>query len=91
MILNYSNEIIEKQITALHALQCKSVESGFFADIEIAEKTLKMQLAVKPINQGSWKACPTCSQGIGVNNETKNPMAKRYCYHCGQKLDWEVK
>jgi hypothetical protein len=55
---------------------------------DIAIKALEKQIAKKPINQATWKACPTCEQGIGINGKTFNPMAIAYCYHCGQKLDW---
>jgi RNA polymerase-binding transcription factor DksA len=43
----------------------------------------------KPISQSAWKACPTCEQGIGVTPRTINPKAINYCYHCGQKLEWD--
>lgn len=56
--------------------------------LHIAKEALEKQIPLKPIKQATWKACPTCKQGIGVNDKTPNPKAKEYCYHCGQKLDW---
>jgi len=56
---------------------------------ENAIKVLQKQIPKKPIQRISWKSCPLCGQGIGVNNETVNPKTIEYCYHCGQKLDWE--
>lgn len=60
-------------------------ESAMF----MAIKALEKQVARKPINQSTWKACPICKQGIGVNSNTPNPRAIEYCYHCGQKLNWD--
>jgi hypothetical protein len=56
---------------------------------EMAIKALEKQMPKKPINQSTWKECPTCTQGIGIDNDTPNPKAIEYCYHCGQKLDWD--
>jgi len=55
----------------------------------IALTALEKQVPKSPIIQVTWKACPICNQGIGVNNKTPNPKAIAYCWHCGQKLDWD--
>lgn len=55
----------------------------------LAISALEKQVPEKPINQSTWKACPACTQGIGVDNNTPNPKAIEYCFHCGQKLDWD--
>ncbi|HBQ85196.1 MAG TPA: hypothetical protein DD811_01745 [Syntrophomonas sp.] len=52
-------------------------------------ETFDKQMPKKPINESTWKACPTCTQGIGVDSNTPNPRAIEYCFHCGQKLDWD--
>jgi hypothetical protein len=57
-------------------------------ETEILLNAIEKQLPKKPINQSVWKSCPTCEQGIGVTPRTINPKAIGYCYHCGQKLDW---
>ena len=56
---------------------------------DLAIEALEKQVPQKPINQSTWKACPVCEQGIGVTRKTPNPRAKEYCFHCGQKLDWD--
>jgi hypothetical protein len=63
-------------------------ENEFSEHMDTAIKALEKQIPKKPINQSTWKACPTCKQGIAVDNKTPNPRARQYCYHCGQKLDW---
>lgn len=66
-----------------------------FAKFDIERlKSLVIQLKEKdipkkPISQSAWKACPTCEQRIGVTPRTINPKAINYCYHCGQKLEWD--
>jgi hypothetical protein len=68
---------------------CKG-KSALKQAIELAASALEKQIPKKPINQSTWKACPTCTQGIGVDSNTPNPKAIEYCFHCGQKLDWTI-
>lgn len=67
----------------------KSIKLVYGETIDLAIRSLKKQVPKKPIDQATWKACPTCNQGIGVDSKTPDPKAKAYCYHCGQKLDWD--
>lgn len=81
---------ISESIEAMGTMKLdKSISLVYGKDIELAIKSLKKQLPKKPINQSTWKACPACNQGLGVNNKTPNPKAIAYCFHCGQKLDWD--
>ena len=56
---------------------------------EMAIQALKKQIAKKPVkseNQvvryANTYCCPICNLGITGTNIAK------WCYHCGQKLDW---
>ncbi|SHF55985.1 hypothetical protein SAMN02745133_02973 [Desulforamulus putei DSM 12395] len=81
---------ISESIEAMGTMKLdKSISLVYGKDIDLAIKSLKKQVPKKPIDQSTWKACPTCNQGIGVNNKTPNPKAIAYCFHCGQKLDWD--
>jgi hypothetical protein len=84
-----TNRVCEA-LEALGALKLdKSVQLIYGEDIDLAIKALKKQIPKKPINQSSWKACPVCTQGISVTKKTPSPSAVEYCFHCGQKLDWD--
>lgn len=55
----------------------------------IAIKALKKQIPKKPIKSKEQKIryvntyyCPTCNLGFTGFNIAK------WCYHCGQKIDW---
>ena len=57
--------------------------------IEIAIQALEKQIPKKPIKSENQVVryvntyyCPTCELGITGTNIAK------WCYHCGQKLDW---
>jgi len=79
-----SDEIIEECAGVLKA-ELTTQKRHFIT----ALKAMGKQVPKKPISQSTWKACPACTQGIGVDNNTPNPKAIEYCFHCGQKLDWE--
>lgn len=57
--------------------------------LDIAVKALEKQIPKKPIKSKEQKIryvntyyCPTCNLGFTGFNIAK------WCYHCGQKLDW---
>lgn len=60
--------------------------------IDIAIQALEKQIAKKPIKRDvqairyvNTYYCPVCQLGITGTNIAK------WCYHCGQKLDWSGK
>lgn len=57
--------------------------------VDVAIKALEKQIPKKPIKSKEQKIryvntyyCPTCNLGFTGFNIAK------WCYHCGQKLDW---
>ena len=65
-------------------------ECSIFAEaLGIAIQALEKQIPKKPIKSENQVVryvntyyCPTCELGITGTNIAK------WCYHCGQKLDW---
>lgn len=67
---------------------CKFTEDNYKAN-EMAIQALKKQIAKKPVKSENQVVryantyyCPICNLGITGTNIAK------WCYHCGQKLDW---
>ena len=67
---------------------CKFTEDDYRAN-EMAIKALEKQIPRKPIKSEKQVVryvntyyCPICNLGITGTNIAK------WCYHCGQKLDW---
>ena len=67
---------------------CKFTEDDYKAN-EIAIQALEKQIPKKPVKSENQVAryvntyyCPICNLGITGTNIAK------WCYHCGQKLDW---
>lgn len=67
---------------------CKFTEDDYKAN-EMAIQALKKQIAKKPVKSENQVVryantyyCPICNLGITGTNIAK------WCYHCGQKLDW---
>ena len=57
--------------------------------MNITVDALEKQMPKKPIEDGYYDlpcACPNC--GSNVANEADNDYQFKYCYHCGQALDW---
>ena len=57
--------------------------------LDVAIKALEKQIPKKPIKSENQVVryvntyyCPTCELGITGTNIAK------WCYHCGQKIDW---
>ena len=66
----------------------KALTDGIEA-IQIAIQALEKQIPKKPVKSENQVAryvntyyCPICNLGITGTNIAK------WCYHCGQKLDW---
>ena len=89
------NEAIEKlknmrlymQITDKNN-DCKFTEDDYKAN-EMAIQALEKQIPKRPIKSKEQRIryvntyyCPTCNLGFTGFNIAK------WCYHCGQKLDW---
>lgn len=89
------NEAIEKlknmrlymQITD-KSNDCKFTEDDYKAN-EMAIQALEKQIPKKPVKSEKQVVryvntyyCPICNLGITGTNIAK------WCYHCGQKLDW---
>jgi hypothetical protein len=89
------NEAIEKlknmrlymQITDKNN-DCKFTEDDYKAN-EMAIQALEKQIPKKPVKSEKQVVryvntyyCPICNLGITGTNIAK------WCYHCGQKLDW---
>ena len=69
-------------------LENKALPDGIEA-IQIAIQALEKQIPKKPVKSENQVAryvntyyCPICNLGITGTNIAK------WCYHCGQKLDW---
>ena len=67
---------------------CKFTEDDYKAN-EMAINALEKQIPKKPIKSENQVVryvntyyCPICNLGITGTNIAK------WCYHCGQKLDW---
>ena len=67
---------------------CKFTEDDYKAN-EMAIQALEKQIPKKPVKSENQVAryvntyyCPICNLGITGTNIAK------WCYHCGQKLDW---
>ena len=67
---------------------CKFTEDDYKAN-EMAIQALEKQIPKKPIKSENQVVryvntyyCPICELGITGTNIAK------WCYHCGQKLDW---
>ena len=67
---------------------CKFAEDDYKAN-EMAIQALEKQIPKKPIKSENQVVryvntyyCPICNLGITGTNIAK------WCYHCGQKLDW---
>jgi DNA-directed RNA polymerase subunit RPC12/RpoP len=87
---------IEKQISVLHELQCKCVESGFFGDIELAETALhekaerekgcEYTLYVPKDNgyndNGRFYVCSCGTNYIDIEQSEE----WTYCPHCGKRI-----
>ena len=68
--------------------ECKFTEDDYKAN-EMAIQALEKQIAKKPVKSENQVVryvntyyCPICNLGITGTNIAK------WCYHCGQKLDW---
>ena len=69
-------------------LENKALPDGIEA-IQIAIQALEKQIPMKPVKSEKKVVryvntyyCPICNLGITGTNIAK------WCYHCGQKLDW---
>ena len=69
-------------------LENKALPDGIEA-IQIAIQALEKQIPMKPVKSEKQVVryvntyyCPICNLGITCTNIAK------WCYHCGQKLDW---
>jgi uncharacterized protein with PIN domain len=71
-------------------LKTKSMDKLTKKIHENTVEALQKQVPKRPIQQSTWKACPSCKQGIGVTDKTPNPRAIEYCFHCGQRLGWNL-
>ena len=67
---------------------CKFTEDDYKAN-EMAINALEKQIPMKPVKSEKQVVmyvntyyCPICNLGITGTNIAK------WCYHCGQKLDW---
>lgn len=82
------DEVIEN-LEYLVSDSCTDTQFDYIEEIEIATKSLKKQIPMKPIKSEEQSVryvntyyCPVCRLGITGTNIAK------WCYHCGQKLDW---
>lgn len=81
---------IEKAIEILMDIQSDWEDGEEYEAFNTALKALEKQIPKKPISDGSnirytpVYSCPKCGNRI-----TGTGIAE-YCYHCGQKLHWEV-
>ena len=48
---------------------------------EIAVEAMEKQNPMRPLSSDGEYDCPMCELTVAENDE--------YCWHCGQKLDWE--
>ena len=71
------------------AYGCKEYQKPLMYAYEMAIQALEKQIPKKPIKSENQVVryvntyyCPTCELGITGTNIAK------WCYHCGQKLDW---
>jgi len=82
------NVMVDYSLGRRRGLTDEEAESRAIKAVNRAMEALEKQVPKEPIRQSTWKACPVCTLGIGVNDKTPNPGAIRYCYHCGQRLSW---
>lgn len=57
----------------------------------VLSNALEKQIPIKPIEDGYYDlpyVCPKC--GSNVANEDSNVYQFKYCYHCGQALDFRL-
>lgn len=79
-----------KEQMAINRLMCGNTAHSCKADyIKLAINSLEKQIPKKPVKSENQVAryvntyyCPICNLGITGTNIAK------WCYHCGQKLDW---
>lgn len=50
---------------------------------EIAVSAMEKQDPMKPVDKETEYACGQCDTHVAYKDD--------YCWHCGQKLDWEAK
>ena len=91
-IVQLVNTIAKTLIEAFENLKIEDVNMfklGYNKAIDMAIQALEKQIPKKPIKSENQVVryvntyyCPTCELGITGTNIAK------WCYHCGQKLDW---
>ena len=86
-----ANQYLLSQIKLLET-RSKWFDTPHYGSVKayrLGVRALKKEVSREPTRQSSWWACPSCNQGFGVTDKTPNPAAVDYCFHCGQKLDWD--
>ena len=73
----------EERISATTYLRCKD------AAIEALEKQIPKKIVVREDSNNLLKMfCPNCDSCFGIYGDIFIPTTSKYCYLCGQKLDW---
>lgn len=82
------NEVIEN-LKYLVSDSCTDTQFDYLEEIEIATKSLKKQISMKPTeinDECGYFECPAC--GDLIYAEGARFEEHKYCLSCGQKLDW---
>ena len=87
-----SDKLIINEAEAIECLKINKPTSGYMMlqeAVDMAIQALEKQIPKKPVKSENQVAryvntyyCPICNLGITGTNIAK------WCYHCGQKLDW---
>ena len=87
-----SDKLIINEAEAIECLKSNKPTIGYVMlqeSIDMAIQALEKQIPKKPVKSENQVAryvntyyCPICNLGITGTNIAK------WCYHCGQKLDW---
>ncbi len=82
------DEVIEN-LKYLVSDSCTDTQFDYIEEIEIATKSLKKQIPMKPTeinDECGYFECPAC--GDLIYAEGARFEEHRYCLSCGQRLDW---
>ena len=87
-----SDKLIINEAEAIECLKSNKPTIGYVMlqeSIDMAINALEKQIPMKPVKSEKQVVryvntyyCPICNLGITGTNIAK------WCYHCGQKLDW---
>ena len=87
-----SDKLIINEAEAIECLKSNKPTTGYIMlqeAVDMAIQALEKQIPKKPVKSENQVAryvntyyCPICNLGITGTNIAK------WCYHCGQKLDW---